>query len=283
MNKLINKIVTQSIGIYFNVLAYIYPHRLKEHGFELFCTPSKRPLKPYHIEFLDSGKYKLINLDDNKIQTYKWGVGSKSVLLVHGWSSHSFRWKNYISKLVNSGFTVYAFDAPAHGNSTGSILHLVMYERAIDEFLKTHTYINFIVSHSMGSFASVYHLFKNPRNLIEKIVIMATPNKVDDFFDYYSKRLRLTNKTLSLIKSHFKQNLKHDTSFFSILNFGREINTPALIIHDREDKECSYTEVEKLANIWTNAELVSTTGMGHELKNDEIIERVITYLTHKVQ
>ncbi len=276
--KIIYKILAKLKGLHFNMLAYTNPQKLKKDGFDMFCTPWQSSMKPYHIEFLNSGKDEVMDIDGNIVQTYKWGSGSKGVLLVHGWGSHTFRWKNYVSPLMESGFTVYALDAPAHGNSNGKIMNLVIYERVIAAFLKRQSAVSHIISHSIGGFAATYYLHQNTDTAIEKIVIMATPSKVAEFFDHYVKQLNLSQKSLKIIQEQFEKELGQKIPFFSIVDFGKKLNTKALIIHDKSDQECLYTEAVKLAAVWDNAQLHLTERLGHELKSKEIVEKIIAFL-----
>ncbi len=276
--KLLLKILAKAMGFYFNVLANLNPKKLRKDGFQLFCTPLQTKLKPYHHEFLNPARDAVVSIGGNQIQTYKWGAGSRCVLLVHGWASHTFRWKNYLQPLVESGFTVYALDAPAHGNSSGKIMNLAIYESVIAEFLKTKPAITCIISHSLGCFAVAFYLHQNPASAIQKIVLLATPSNVGEFFNHYAKHLSLSAKALTLIKEQFEMELKHKLSFFSIVGFGKKLSTDALIIHDKSDRECLYTEAVKLAAVWKNAKLHLTEGLGHELKHKEIIEKTIAFI-----
>ncbi len=160
------KVIEKSIGLYLNILGIVNPTLAAKKGFNLFCNPMSKPLKPYQKIFLETGLYSILNFEDTKIQTYKWGNGSKKVMLIHGWASNSFRWKATIEHLIENDFTVYAFDAPAHGLSSGKILHLVMYSQVIDLYLKTNTEIDSIISHSIGGFAITFWLNQNKDNLI---------------------------------------------------------------------------------------------------------------------
>ncbi|NJM78510.1 MAG: alpha/beta hydrolase [Flavobacterium sp.] len=138
MNKIIIHLTQKSIGLYFNILAIINPKLLAKKGFQLFCNPMSKPLEKHQLKFLEKGKHSIIKFNNEKIQTYKWGNGSKEVLMIHGWASHTFRWKSYIENLIEKDFTVYAFDAPAHGLSSGKILHVELYTEVIDLMIQSN-------------------------------------------------------------------------------------------------------------------------------------------------
>jgi esterase/lipase len=276
--KFIKQILARLTGIYFNLLAYIHPEKLKKDGFVLFCTPFARILKPHHQAFLIPAMHEVIEVDGDKIQTYRWGTGSRKILLVHGWASHSFRWKSYIKSLIENDFTVFALDAPAHGNSTGKIMNLVRYERVLSAFFEKYPDLDTIIGHSIGGFAATYFLSRNSKTVIQNAVILAAPGKVDEFFQYYVRYLGLSKKAIALITEQFENELKQKPSYFTALNFASNITTKALIVHDKTDKSTSYLDSESLSKVWKNSNLKLTKGLGHELKSEELLLEILNFI-----
>lgn len=266
------------LGFYFNLLSFVYPKKLKKDGFLLFCNPFARKVKPHQLEFLQKGMSEVLDLEGFQIQTYKWGSGSKKILLIHGWSSHSFRWKNYIEHLLKNDFTVYALDAPAHGLSSGKSIHVVLYAKVIDAFLKMNSEISFIISHSIGGFATTYFLDHYKTHNLEKVVIMGAPGEASDFFDFYKQTLGLTTKSLQLIIDEFHAQLGKTPSYFSSARFAESITIPALIVHDKNDLATNYNYSIRLNKHWKNSELILTEGLGHDLKSKELIKKVTDFI-----
>lgn len=274
------KIMQKSMGFYFNLLSFVNPKKLKKDGFELFCNPFARKVKPHQLEFLQKGMSDILNLEGYKIQTYKWGSGNKKILLVHGWQSHSFRWKNYIEHLVKNDFTVYALDAPAHGLSSGKSIHVVLYAKVINAFLEIHSEITSIVSHSIGGFATTYFLDQYKEHTIEKVVIMGAPGEASDFFDFYKETLGLTTKSLNLIIDEFYTQLGKLPSYFSSAKLAESILVPALIVHDKNDMATNYQYSIRLNKHWKNSELILTEGLGHDLKSKELVKQVTEFVKY---
>lgn len=274
------KIMQKSMGFYFNILSFVNPKKLKKDGFELFCNPFARKVKPHQLEFLQKGMSDVLELEGYKIQTYKWGSGSKKILLVHGWSSHSFRWKNYIEHLLKNDFTVYALDAPAHGLSSGKSIHVVLYAKVINAFLELNTEITSIVSHSIGGFATTYFLDQYKVHTIEKVVIMGAPGEASDFFDFYKETLGLTTKSLNLIIEEFYTQLGKVPSYFSSAKLAESILVPALIVHDKNDLATDYQYSIRLNKHWKNSELILTEGLGHDLKSKELMKQVTEFVKY---
>jgi pimeloyl-ACP methyl ester carboxylesterase len=53
---------------------------------------------------------------------------------------------------------------------------------------------------------------------------------------------------------------------------------PGLIIHDREDPETPYQNARELLEAWKNATLVTTQGLGHNLKSAAVVEVVKDFI-----
>lgn len=272
------EILQKSMGLYFNTLAYLNPKKLKKDGFVLFCNPFARRIKPHQMEFLDTAEKTVLKLENHDIQTYKWGNGDKKVLLIHGWASHSFRWKAYIESLTANNYTVYALDAPAHGLSSGKMIHLVLYAKVIHAFLEQNKSVKQIVCHSVGGFATTYFLNQFKNNSVEKVVIMGAPGEASDFFEFYQQTLGLSNKALQLIINEFETQLGKPPSFFSSIKLAETINIPALIVHDKGDMATNYKNSIKLNQHWKNSKLILTEDLGHDLKSDDLIKEVVEYL-----
>jgi pimeloyl-ACP methyl ester carboxylesterase len=60
----------------------------------------------------------------------------------------------------------------------------------------------------------------------------------------------------------------------------QEIDIPALIIHDREDRVAPFEGGERLANDWPNAEFLPTEGLGHSriIRDPEIITAATRFI-----
>src|SRR5215212_5972456 len=128
-------LLAKLIGVYLNALAIIAPKAAGQKGFLLFCRPFRTPITERQKEFFNTAdKFNLIS-GDVSIQAYRWGTGARKIVFLHGWQSHSYRWKAYIDALPKEEYTVYALDAPGHGLSAGSFLSVPVYGALIQQFL----------------------------------------------------------------------------------------------------------------------------------------------------
>lgn len=269
------------MGLYLNLLAVIAPRMAARKGFALFCYPFRIPMKTYHKAFLDSAEKYTFDHNGTSIQVYKWGNGKRNILFLHGWQSHSFRWKNYIEALPKDEFTVYALDAPGHGFSDGNFLTVPFYSEVIEKFIRSVNEIDTVVGHSLGAFTTLYTFHRLPLLPVQKLVFMGTPGEAMEFIEFYKQTLRLSDRCIALILDHFKDVIEHPIEFFSISNFASSLNRPGLLIHDEEDAEALSKHSKKIHELWPKSRLILTRGLGHNLRSASVVNHVTSFVTGK--
>ena len=271
------KMYIKLMGLWLNVMGVIRPSYAAEKGFELFCKPFRVKLTDRQKEFMRTAELSTMKSQFPDIQVYKWGNGSKKILFLHGWQSHSFRWIKYILRLKKLNYTIYAFDAPASGYSKGKILNIPHYGEVLDEFLKQYGKMDYAVGHSLGAFALFYYLKCFNQNAFDKVVSIACPGKATDFIDLYVEALSLNQRTLKLITSIFIKRYK-EPSFYDIDNFTSSITVDGMYIHDRDDKEVPFAYTKVLEKNWPNAKKMYTSGLGHKMRSPDVVNAVEEFL-----
>lgn len=275
------KIIPKLVGTYLNTLAIVAPSRVGKLGFNIFCTPIAPPVKPHHREYLQTANQFSFESRGQRLQAYRWGDGTKKILFLHGWQSHSFRWKKYIEAFPKDEYTLYAFDAPAHGLSAGKYANLPIYSDAILSFVRHIGRADAVVSHSMGSFAMLLSLYENPGLEIGKLVAMGSPGEANDFITFYKKFTGLNDRTFRYIIDHFVQELNQRPDYYSAPRFARSVKVPGLIIHDEADEEAPYAHARRIHEAWPKSKLITTQGFGHNLRAPEVVDMVRDYLVQR--
>lgn len=269
-------LIKSLIGIYFNCLTTLFPKLAGKQLFYFFCIPFKAKLKPKQQQYLDTASTKSLQVDGKKIVCYSWGTGSKTILFVHGWQSHSYRWKNYIEKIDKDAYKVVAFDAPGHGNSEGLYSNVPLYEKALKEVVKVYGIPSTIVAHSIGAFSSMYFLQKN-NFTIDRFISLATPFSAVEFLEFFQSELNISDKGIKNMKIYFTNYAGQSPEDFSIIAFAKSFATPSLLIHDKSDESTPFTNSQALSEVLEGSELMITEGFGHKLKSKEVIEKVIEF------
>jgi pimeloyl-ACP methyl ester carboxylesterase len=276
------KIIIFSIGLYLNTLAWLAPRKAARKGFYLFCRPMRRVVKPHHLDFLNTSEKFELEYAGKKVQGYRWGSGEKKILLLHGWESHSFWWKRIVNNFSKEEFTLYAVDAPGHGLSEGNYINVPHYSGLIEQLVLSYGEVHAILAHSLGAFSSVYTLHRLPKLPVSKLVVMASPGEANEFFQHYRKILGLSDRSVKVIGDYFFKKLGYGPNYFSLKDFASNLQLPGLIIHDTEDKSAPYQHGLDAHNNWKNSEMITTSGLGHNLKSEELLERVKQFVNSEV-
>jgi pimeloyl-ACP methyl ester carboxylesterase len=265
------KISFYLIGLWLNVFAYLLPERVGKRAFYLFCYPTRIPMKDHQLEFLDGAKFETLKTSRDTIQIYRWGTGQKKILFLHGWRSHTFRWKKYIESLSHKEYSIYALDAPGHGLSTGNYLNIMYYGEVIEQFVNRLNGVDTIVSHSVGGFSSLFALHQTQTLQVSNLVLMGTPGQAKEFVEYYRSMLGLSDRTMRLMVEYFKYKIGFDPSYFSGPDFAKSVSIPGLIIHDEEDLEAPIHNAIEIHKSWPASSMIITKGLGHNLRSREVI------------
>lgn len=274
--------MVRMLGMYLESLAMISPSLAARKGFQLFCRPFRTPTTPKQIAFFDSAHKFAFHHEGCDIQAYRWGSGPKKILFLHGWQSHSYRWKPYIEALAKDEYTLYAFDAPGHGLSSGSFLTVPLYSTLIEIFLRQHPDIHTVVGHSLGGFSLLYTFYREPALPVDRIILLAPPGEASDFISVFQSTLKISNRTVQLVIRHFAERYRVTPDFFSSLKFAPRLKVKGLIIHDEDDLEAPYRYAVPLNKHWPSSKLVTTKGLGHNLKSQLVVKEVVNFIGEPV-
>jgi pimeloyl-ACP methyl ester carboxylesterase len=277
------KLIIKSLGAWLNLLAVLDPDRAGRLGFRIFAHPRRQPVTRKHLAFFKTAEQSQFEFDGKRIQVYRWGNGERSVLFLHGWQSHTYRWKRYIEKFRDAGYTVYAFDAPAHGQSEGNMATVPLYADAIKAFIGHYGQPDSIVGHSMGTFASFNALYRFPEITPRALVTLAAPGEATEFFDHYQRTLSLSNRMRQILVKYFTKTFNAPPEFFSAPFFAQGLTIPGLLIHDEEDRETLIKHSQRIHAAWKGSQLVATKGLGHNLKSGDVVERVFGFLNAQLK
>ena len=270
------------IGNYLNLINAMSQRLGAKHSFYVFCYPFKMKITDGQRKFLDTAELFDLELDGNKIQGYKWGTGPKKVLFVHGWRSNTFRWKRYIKSLPREQFTIYAIDAPGHGNSGGKFANVPLFARSIEVISKHVGGFNTIVGHSVGGFASAYYFHNHRNHGVNNFISLAAPGSANDFIDVYLKTLKLSKTTERNLRSYFITYTGKTVEQFDIECTMDNMPENGLIIHDKDDRDVPVSYAHKMKELWPESELEITKGLGHKLRSNEVVTSVVDFISQSV-
>ncbi|MEI9809681.1 MAG: alpha/beta fold hydrolase [Bacteroidota bacterium] len=172
----------------FKLLSAISKKKAAEAAFELFCTPPTRDVKELTAVFHGAEDIRF-HFDQYEIVGYRWNKGGqKKVLIIHGFESTAVNFEKYIHPLINKGYEVLAFDAPAHGRSSGQQITMLVYRDLIRYVHEHYGPVLSYMGHSLGALSLSLALAEIPHDSHYRAVFIApsseTSTAIDNFFNF---------------------------------------------------------------------------------------------------
>lgn len=277
MKKLLKRIIPVAYGAYFNTLSVLSKKKAAKKAFYLFCTPRKGKVLPFQSEFLNNAKKEVVRSNDIDIQVYNWAGDKETILLLHGWESNVFRWRNLIPFLKQEGYNIIAFDAPAHGNSKGQVLHVPIYtevaQTLINKYKPKH-----IIGHSVGGMTTLYNNYKYNNPFVEKLIILGAPSEFYTILLNYQKMLKFNDSVFNELKVFITDKFGFRAEDFSISEYAKKNKKKGLLVHDKLDFIAPCSDSELVHQNWASSKLITTEGYGHSLHQDEVSNAVMLFL-----
>ena len=229
------------------------------------------------MSYLQQAKYTVETVNDHRIQTYRWKGAKDRVLLLHGWESNTFRWRNLITKLSAAGFDIIAFDGPGHGYSSGKKMHVPLYASCAQHIIDKYN-PKFVVGHSVGGMTALYNEYKNPHSSIEKIVTIGSPSEFYEIMQHFQNLLNFNDRVLESLDQFVQKRFGFAIQEFSTSTFVRTNTKKGLLIHDELDAIAPFQASEKVHTNWKDSTLIKTRGLGHSMHQDQVNESIIVFL-----
>jgi pimeloyl-ACP methyl ester carboxylesterase len=299
------------------------PAKAQARAMEIFCAPPESARRTPNIERLrDDSKrffgwkaaqwaafeapvkallagatYSHITHEGLKVQCYQWQTHSAQgkprkplgrMLFCHGWEGYGFNFALLISKALQAGYEVHAFDHLAHGASEGQISGL---PKVLDTLLtvaahvsRQHGPIDVLVGHSLGGAAAAWAAAH--RTITPQRLVLLAP-----FYDTYKL-------SATWAKSHFLsddirvalQTGLEKTSGKTFDDFmphalapllNQQPQLPVLIVHDAADPITDFKHSAAMAKLGSHIRLHKARKLGHIaiLADETCAKAVIDFAT----
>lgn len=245
----------------FRTVGPIAPHTAARVAERIFCRPPRPTVRPQEEAWLDTGERFTVPANGIDLACWRWGSGPV-VLLTHGWGSRAGRWASLVPMLLDAGLTAVAFDAPAHGRSSGSTASMPEFARALLGIRK-HLGVTPLaaVGHSLGGAATALALSMGFD--AERAVLIAAPSNAQEFTDRFAETLGLPEAVRARMERNLEARLNFTFAGLHIPTLVAGFGTPALLVHDTGDRDVPFAGAEAVAGAWPGARLMATSGLGH--------------------
>lgn len=280
--KFKEKIAIRYIRTKFKILSSISKKKAAEKAFELFCTPQLRNVKTLPPVFEQAENLRFRFREFN-IAGYRWNKGGhRKALIIHGFESSVVNFDRYVSALIKKGYEVLAFDAPAHGRSSGKQINALIYRDFIKHVYSVYGPIQTFLAHSFGGLTLCMALAEIKHDENYRVVLIAPATETKTALDLFFQFLHLEDQ---LVRKEFETIIHrvsgHPASWFSIPRALKKIKALILWLHDEDDKTTPLRDVYNVKKEnHANIQYVITKGLGHRriYRDTEVVKRIAEFI-----
>jgi pimeloyl-ACP methyl ester carboxylesterase len=276
------RVVVNYIRTKFKLLSTISKKKAAVKAFKLFCTPQHRNRKKLPPVFEKAERLNF-TFEGLRIQGYRWNHPmSKKVLIVHGFESSVVNFDRYVKPLIKAGYEVLAFDAPAHGRSSGKTIDVIAYKNFIYNINENFGPIQSFIAHSFGGLALSLSLEEMSHDKSFKVVLIAaaaeTTTAVNTFFNF----LKLNDGVRKEFEALIETVSGHPSTWFSIARIAPTLKANVLWLQDKDDEMTPLSDVSPIMEmLYPNFEFFITEGLGHRriYRDNKVSKKIIAFLS----
>lgn len=286
--KFAQRLAIRYIRTKFKLLAAISKKKAAEQAFDLFCTPQRRNKKALPKIFGQAENLSF-RLDGMLIKGWRWKAetqdlpaSGKRAMIIHGFESSVINFDRYVKPLVKKGYEVLAFDAPAHGESSGKTVNAVEYGAMIREVISLYGPVDAFICHSFGGIAISLLLEQMHHDANTKLVLIAPATETVTAVDGAFRMLGIRSKRIRQKFDHIiYEKSGRETAWFSIRRAMQNIQASVLWIHDEDDDITPLEDALRVkADNHHNIRFIITKGLGHRkiYRSDEVVDTIVKFL-----
>jgi pimeloyl-ACP methyl ester carboxylesterase len=243
----------------FATVSAVAPSMAAAAAERLFLTPPRRRRPRRERDAVASGDPFVVAFGRERLHAWRFGEGP-AVLLVHGWGGRAGQLASFIPPLVAAGCAVVAFDAPAHGKSTGATASLPVFAEALST-VAARFGARAAVGHSVG--AAGVGLALGQGLQLDAAVLLSPPRSPAEYFLRFCDALGLRHEVRDAARARLERRYGVVLEHFDLPGHVARTSTPLLVVHDRDDREVPWSDGFAIARSRPDAALVSTEGLGH--------------------
>jgi alpha-beta hydrolase superfamily lysophospholipase len=268
------------LRLLFRVLGGLSPALAARLAAALLLTPLARRPDADDDAFLATAAAHRIGAGGGQVQAYEWRGPGPTVLIVHGWISHSGRFAPLIAGLRQRGFRVVAFDAPAHGRSSGRRADLIAFRAALEGTAARLGPVHAVVAHSFGALCTAGWLSGAPLPTVRCAVLVGLMRDLDYLFDSFVSVLQLNDRVAARLRARLVRRYGAEPEQFSARELAAHIHVPVLLMHGERDELVPSAHAGEIAAQLIDGRVVIVPGHRHSqpLRDAECIAMMTDFV-----
>lgn len=258
--------------------------RLAEPFF--FHLGRRRQVQPGEREVLDEAERDVLDFEGERVARYRWRGGARTALLVHGWQGSAAQFAPIVRELRGEGFTVIAFDAPAHGASTGRRTNALQLRRLVAR-VAADSPPDLVVAHSIGALSAVAAIADGVPT--RAAVLIAPADDFEAVLDIFAAQVGIGPDARAVLRQRIVRRAARSrpADLDELTGTRRPLpaGIPVLLVHDPADRRVPFAAAERLRDILAErADLMPVPGAGHSriLAAEETLDAVVAFVAPEV-
>lgn len=279
------RIYLQYLRTKFKTISKLAPATAGRMAFNLFCTPYPKYKKRKAPAIFNHAIKRTVILEhQTKIHGFEWlpnKPNDQTVLIAHGYASFAYKFEHYIAPLLKMGYRVLAFDAPAHGQSEGKHIHVMIYQEAILQIMRQVGPVNHFIGHSLGALTLSMIAEHIDQSEARKFVLIAPATKTTTTFANFFKMMHLNEVTKTAFMQEVNSRTHYTVEHFAADRALANYTGPLLWVHDENDLVCPFEDIIDFNKIApANIKFLITNGLGHNkvYKTAEVMDQIMEFL-----
>jgi pimeloyl-ACP methyl ester carboxylesterase len=270
--------------LFFKTFGNLFPRTTAKLAYSIFGKPRWRARHKRPDALILAAKIVDFPFQNETIKCYEWGdeTATKTVLLAHGWESRGTALRMYVPDLTKKGYKIVAFDALAHGDSTGKRNNLLKNAQTVVALNQHYGGFHGAIGHSFGCSSIVYAMqFLDKNMAINRLVFLAVPPRLRQIVEGVFRMMALPQAAQKEFIAHIDQMTGHTIELSDVATAGKHVKVEQLLlIHDEQDDVTHIDAAKRVEAAWGNALLLITSGYGHFriAKNPDVIRRIIEFI-----
>ena len=245
----------------------VSPRKAAEQAFRIFCTPYSKGVKQKEPPIFHKALRHELLFETHRTKGFQWKPdqpNGQKILIVHGFSSYSYKFEKYIQPLLKEGFEILAFDAPAHGLSEGKMLNALIYMRFLATIEQNFGPVHGFIAHSLGGLASALLAEQMSHAVARKLVLIAPATETSSAIRGFYTLFRIKAPVQAAFEELIFEMTGKTAAYFSTGRVVQLLQFPVLWIHDQGDRICPYSDTVPIqAMQLPHVRFMITAGLGH--------------------
>lgn len=256
-----------------------------------FITPPRIRHTEAERQFLEQGRRTAIASPMGQLAAWQFGDPHlPAIVASHGWGGRGAQFRAFVPAMLDAGYQVWLFDHAGHGLSEGLEAPITDFARGVTAVTRHLGHQQILIAgflgHSLGCAGIGIALRHDLRHLSQaRVVQVAPPASLIRYSRFFARAIGLPERLRAAMQWRLEQKIGVDWQEFDMPHAAASLASPALVIHDQNDRDVRIESGLEVARAWPGARFKRTFNLGHHriLRDPAVIAATVDFLLDRVE